>query len=96
MSRTLKYGAVAAIGFVAGTVYGQVKQAQFEQEQNEIKEQMPDEIWEELPEHVKHIAREHPEAIEFHEMPIHGNPFGGGLPFDDDDEEYGGTNIDLD
>lgn len=95
MSRILKYGAVAAVGFVAGTVYGQIKQAQFEQEQNHIKEQMPEEVWEQLPEHIKHIAREHPEAIELHEMPMHRNPFGGGLPFDDEDDEDSGTNIEL-
>jgi hypothetical protein len=102
MSRILKYGIAAGIGFVAGTVYGAVKQKAFDEQdqQNELEEQIPDEVLESLPPQVRHMVAEHPEEIELRTMGMGPQDLMGQNPFsigydEDDDDEDGGTDIDL-
>ena len=103
MTRLLKYGIAAGVGFVAGTVYGAIKQKAFDEqnEQNELEQQIPDEVLESLPPQVRHMVEEHPEQIELRTMgmgpsDVMGqNPFSIGYSEEDEDDEDGGTDIDF-
>lgn len=100
MTRLLKYGIAAGVGFVAGTVYGAVKQKAFDEQeqQNKLEQSIPDEVLEEMPQHIREIVREHPEAIEVRHMSDF-NQSGAQYPFGDDpfgeDDDDDGTDIDL-